>query len=163
MNGIWVIYMFCFHSSDHDGEPILLQTIMKSNNIAKLKHNNIIYAKHSASYSANGNALDAGNYFKATKKRSQSVIKSEYLRACITLRRSLDKKLKDYVDNIPINKREMIANAVCRVVVACQNTCNPNIIKNGFAKTGQYLYSADKQGFDFDAKMNCCIEYALET
>jgi hypothetical protein len=148
--------MFCFHSSD--GESIILRTIMKQNNIAKLKHNNIIYAKHSASYSAKGNALDAGNYFKATKTRSKNVIKSECLRVCISLRRSIDTALKESVGHIPLNKREKICDAVCRIVVSCQNTCNPNILKNGFAKSGQYLYSAEKQGFNFDAKMRCCTK-----
>jgi len=131
---------------------------MKSNNVKKLNDNNIIYAKHSASYSAKGNALDAGNYFKATKQRSKAIIKSEYLRSCVTLRRAIDNALSIQLNHIPLNRREMIADAVCRVVISCQNTCTPNIIKNGFANTGQYVYSTQNQGFDFDAKMKCCTK-----
>jgi len=135
-----------------DGEQRQIQTFMEEKSIDLLEEYKIIYGKHSASYSAKGNAFDAGNYFKATKMRTKHMLKQEVEEETYHLRRRLDNYVTNEISHMTKSKRDHIVDSCCRVTASCQKTCNINIIKHGFQKTGQYVNS----GFNFDVKMSCC-------
>jgi hypothetical protein len=142
-----------------DGEQRQIETFTQEDSIAMLEESKIIYGKHSASYSAKGNAFDAGNYFKATKARTKHMLKSEVEELTSHLRRRLDNYLTSSFSHITKAKRDHIADSCCRVTASCQKTCNLDIIKHGFEKSGQYV----KDGFDFDTKMACCTSSIPDT
>ena len=54
-----------------DGEQAGIDAFMEPASTKLLEDAKILQAKHSASYSAKGNALDAGNLLKATKTRAK--------------------------------------------------------------------------------------------
>jgi transposase-like protein len=136
-----------------DGEYRQIEVMKEPQSVDLLEEANIIYGKHSASYSAKGNAFDAGNYFKATKYRNKYIPKAEVETYTSSLRRKLDQYLETEKNNLTKAKRDHIVDSACRLTTACQRTCNVSIIKHGFAKTGQYV---DGNGFNFDIKMSCC-------
>ena len=73
-----------------DGESIQIDTFMEEDSANRLEASLIYQGKHSASYSAKGNAWDAGNYFKSTKKRTKHLHSETVASLTTTLRRNLD-------------------------------------------------------------------------
>lgn len=137
-----------------DGEQIQIETFSTPENLELLSTSDIIAAKHAASYSGRGNALDAGNLFKATKKRLLHLPQDQLQLTMTCIAKTLKYVLNPFVAGLGTAVLQKIIIAICRIVAACRATCTAPIVSHGFAKTGQYL--AHKEGLDFDTKMSCC-------
>jgi hypothetical protein len=146
--------MMAFVSSD--GEKLQVDTFIEPASVILLNNSLIFEAKHAASYSAKGNAWDAGKYFMATKKRGKTLIQSQFMALSQPLRRVLDDDLSLNKPNICREKRNHIVDSICRTVIACQKTLTMDIIQDGFSSTGQYVNRLKFAGFDFDKKISCC-------
>jgi hypothetical protein len=140
--------MFAFVSSD--GEQTGIATMMEPDSLKLLEDSLILEAKHSASFSAKGNALDIGNLFKATKARVKHQSKLCVEGATADLRRVLDQEFSKMA-HFKVTKKKHHVDAICRVVACAQQTLTKNIITNGFSKSGQW----NGTEFDFDARMRC--------
>lgn len=136
-----------------DGEQLFIEVCMEDDISNAITEAKIYQVKHSASYSSKGNAWDAGNYFKATKKRTQTMIRKEVENSTYSLRRRLDSWLATEHTHISKAYRDHITDAICRLVTSCQKTINRDIIRNGFINTGQWSLDGS---FSFDKKMSCC-------
>ena len=135
-----------------DGEFNCLTTWMKPDSVKQFDDADILVAKHSASYSARGNALDAGNVFKATKSTLKHLYAEEVQDLTPDLRRNLDTYFTQECAHLKSSVRDLTVDAICRIVVSSQRAMTPDTVRHGFAKTGQYLHN----GFDFDTKIRNC-------
>ena len=148
--------MLAFVSSD--GEQSQIDTFMESESVAVLNDALILEAKHAASFSARGNALDAGNYFKASKTRVRHTTKEKVEVSTSDLRRVLDTVFAS-LTHLSAAKRKSYVDGVCRVVACAQATLTHSIIVTGFRKTGQW----DGHSFNFDLRMQCSTyQYTAE-
>ena len=141
-----------------DGEQIQIETFIEPQCSEMLKAASILEAKHSASYSAKGNAWDAGNYFKATKCRAKSMHSGTVSSMTAAVRRNLDAILTE-LTHLDVGTRNHMANAVCRIVAACRATLTFSIIQGGFIETGQWDPALNPPGYNFDKKMGCCTSF----
>jgi len=116
--------MLAFVSSD--GEQIQVETFMEQDMVELLDFAGILEAKHSASYSAKGNAWDASNYFKGSKKRLNHLVQHQQEVEITTssLGRILDIRLTESSSHLGGPMRDKMVNAICKIVTACQKTCN---------------------------------------
>ena len=115
-----------------DGEQRQIETFMEARSIALLEQAKIIDGKHSASYSAKGNALDMGNYFKATKTRVKHLSKAMVESNTYRLRAKLDDYMRESHPSWTKDKRNHHIDAICRIVTASQKTYNVDIIHKSF-------------------------------
>jgi hypothetical protein len=135
-----------------DGEPKCINTWTTPDCVKLLDDASILLAKHSASYSARGNALDAGNAFKSTKNYQKYLSADEVSQQTPDLRRRLDGHFDSHMKHWKKARRDFTVDAICRVVLSSQSAMTPSTIRNGFARTGQYV----KGGMDFDTKIRNC-------
>jgi hypothetical protein len=124
---------------------------MEPASVAVLDRHSILQAKHSASYSAKGNALDAGNFFKSSKARVKFMGREEVESSTAELRKRLTALMGEKKPHLSSEKRKAMVGAAARVVVASQTSMTRKVVQESFAKTGQFKGS----GLDFDAKMAC--------
>ena len=137
-----------------DGELKNLETIMAPEILALLDTNSILAGKHAASFSAKGNDLDAGNLFKASKKVTKHMRKSEIDARAPEIKRLMMQALQgDQCKAVSwtLEKKKQIVLGICRVVVACQQVMTASLVMGGFETTGRY----GPHGFDLDTRLRC--------
>ena len=123
-----------------DGEEIQLRNIM--NRIQIFNNRNIIMAKRAASLSQFGNALDAGNIHKATKKRQKFMTDMEAHHAKDGIIAAILGHLRSAIPTLTKAKSTHIAEACVRVASAFQFTLAPSMILHSFEKCAQTLPSS---------------------
>ena len=138
----------CLISSD--GEPVQIKALLECSDL--LDRERIIEAKHAASCSSTGNALDGGNYFKGAKAVNRSAFLDEIELWTFVLRKKLDDLLDENMNHMTKALREQISDGICRVVYSCQKVYTPAIVVDSFKKTGQLVNGEP----NFDFKMSLC-------
>ena len=137
-----------------DGEQKNIEAMMQEKSLQLMSDQQIIVGKHSASMSARGNDLDAGNLFKATKKKIKHMRQSFVESNAPVLKRALISALmsencSESILSTNRSKREQLAEGICRIVIACQQVMSPSLVQGGFEATGRW----GMHGFDLDARL----------
>jgi hypothetical protein len=137
-----------------DGEQKNIEAMMQETSLQLMSDHQIIVGKHSASMSARGNDLDAGNLFKATKQKIKHMRQSFVQSNAPVLKRALISALmsencSESILSTNRSKREQLVEGVCRVVIACQQVMSPSLVQGGFEATGRW----GMHGFDLDARL----------
>ena len=137
-----------------DGEQKNIEAMMQEKSLQLMSDQQIIVGKHSASMSARGNDLDAGNLFKATQKKIKHMRQSFVESNAPVLKRALISALmsencSESILSTNRSKREQLAEGICRIVIACQQVMSPSLVQGGFEATGRW----GMHGFDLDARL----------
>jgi hypothetical protein len=125
--------------SSMDGVPIQIENIMNTEIMALFNDQNFILAKHPASLSKFGNALDAGNIHKAAKKCYMTEDRATQGKESVL--RGINRFLTEDLAHLTKKTRNLMADTAVRVISSFQSTVTPNIIVNSFRRSVQWIPS----------------------
>ena len=134
-----------------DGEQQAIAAVLEPPTLKALDDARMMVAKHSASYSARANALDAGNLFKASKTKQRHLASDDVELSARPLIARLDLALARSKPHWDVARRKGTARAIARVVLANQRVLTLGLVTEGFRRTGQF----DGEGPNFEKKMSC--------
>jgi transposase len=133
-----------------DGEAIQLRNFLSTRFRDEFSKRKVILLKGSASCSATGNALDAGNIHKATKTNAKHMRETTVLYTNESSQRKLDNTLSQLLPTWPKDRRDITADRVLRVVKAYKKKLSHDIILHSFQKSGQIPKDEKVAIGDFD-------------
>lgn len=136
-----------------DGEEIQIRNFLDQSFLPEYTQRLMLMVKHSASFSAKSNALDAGNLHKASKKVSKSATKRTIMHGMAPHQTKLDDLFFRIRPLKTKATRDQLVDAVLRTVVSLQTVFTHKLILHSFEKTGQLIDPTSSQKNFFDSKM----------
>ena len=122
-----------------DGEDVIIQAMLNPELDDEFNDHRIAIAKGSASNSKTGNALDAGNFFKGSKKVAKYADEEDILLAKAASQQLVDSILGRKLPHWTKGKRDHLCDKFLRVMFAQKKTCTATCITHSFQNSGQLI------------------------